>query len=239
MNETFARAALVTGSTSGIGRSITELLLADGYLVYGIGRDFSNAPCHPGFFPLPYDLSYFDGLPKLIEGLPCEPKLELLVNAAGVAYYGPHETIHPHRLHEMIAVNIEAPIILSRLLLRTLKETKGTILNISSVTAKQTANTHGCAYGATKAALSSFATSLYEEYRKYGVRVITIHPDLTDTALYRNADFTPIFSPDTCLQPEDIVDTVRLALGARDGMCITDISLRPQKNGIQRKPSKV
>ena len=40
---------------------------------------------------------------------------------------------------------------------------------------------HGCAYGATKAGLTSFSHSLFEEARKYGVRVVNLEPDMTDT----------------------------------------------------------
>lgn len=78
-------------------------------------------------------------------------------------------------------------MIITNLLLRDLKKNKGTIINISSITAEKT-NPHGCAYGATKAGLTSFSHSLFEEARKYGVRVVNLEPDMTDTNLYRNAD---------------------------------------------------
>ena len=53
-------------------------------------------------------------------------------------------------------------MIITNLLLRDLKKNKGTIINISSITAEKT-NPHGCAYGATKAGLTSFSHSLFEE----------------------------------------------------------------------------
>lgn len=65
----------------------------------------------------------------------------------------------------------------------------GYIINISSVTAKQP-SPHGCAYAATKAGLASFSSSLFDEARKYGVKVTAVYPDMTETNLYRNADFT-------------------------------------------------
>ena len=212
-NKNTAGIALVTGATSGIGRAIACRLLDEAFTVYGIGRDASKAPVHPGFHFLPADLADTASVVKAVASI--TGPVSLLVNAAGVAYYGPHETLSPAQIAEMVAVNVTAPMTLSNLLLRQLKEVQGTVINISSVTAKRGNNTHGCAYGATKAALSSFSESLFEECRKSGLRVITIHPDLTDTALYRNADFTPDPAPDC--------------------MVVTDITLRPQRNLIRRK----
>ncbi len=235
-NETTSPIALVTGASSGIGLAIAHSLLDKGYMVYGIGRSFGeDTPTHPYFHALCIDMRDTHALTKAVKGLPTEPGISLLVNAAGVAYYGPHETLSPTAIHDMISVNVEAPLLLTNLLLRDLKCHGGTILNVSSVTAKSISNTHGCAYGATKAALTSFSQSLFEECRKYGVRVITLHPDLTDTNLYRNADFTPRSHADYCLTPEEVADAAMEAIFARTGLVVTDITLRPQRNGIQRR----
>lgn len=229
-------AAIVTGASSGIGLAIARTLLAEGYVVYGLGRTFrEDAPKHPHFHALKVDLRDTAALRLVISGLPKEPMLSLLVNAAGIAYYGPHETLSPEEIHDMLAVNVEAPLLLTNLLLRDLKHCGGTILNVSSVTAKQSANTHGCVYGATKAALSAFSASLFEECRKHNVRVITLHPDLTDTDLYRNADFTPRDEAEYRLTPEEVANAALQALNTRDGLVVTDITLRPQRNGIVRK----
>ena len=233
--EDYNKTALVTGATSGIGRAIADRLLAEGYTVYGIGRNRGVAPIAEQFHFLSVDLT--DARETVSAVSPIASEISVLVNAAGVAYYGPHETLSPVALSEMVSVNVTAPMILSSILLPHLRECGGTILNISSVTARSNANTHGCAYGATKAALSSFSQSLFEENRKHGVRVITIHPDLTDTNLYRNADFTPQDDPQYRLTPEEVADCAMQALSARDGMVITDITVRPQRNGIRRKSS--
>lgn len=124
-------------------------------------------------------------------------------------------------------------MVLTNLLLRDLKKYGGTVINISSVTA-QLSNPHGCAYGATKAGLSSFSRSLFDEVRKYGVRVVTIQPDMTKTDLYRNADFTQ-GEEDSYLLPEEIAETVRDILQMRKGVVVTEITLRPQLHRIRRK----
>ena len=268
MEESQKKVALVTGASSGIGRAISARLLALGYEVYGIGRQFPaelpkalvnatdrsagtrpQAPLAPEadaaagppvtFHPIVCDLLDTKKLQSVVAALQKEWKQEkrtfaLLVNNAGTAYYGLHEELRPEGISEMVRVNLEVPMLLTQQLLRTLKQNHGTIINISSVTAIGS-NPHGVAYGATKAGLLSFSRSLLAENRKYGVRVMTILPDLTDTSLYRNADFTPDSAPDCHLEPTDVADAVEFALTRREGIMTPEILLRPQKNRIQKK----
>ena len=109
------------------------------------------------------------------------------------------------------------------------------IINISSVTAEMNNNTHGVSYGATKAGLTSLSRSLSSEVRIYGVQVINVEPDLTDTALYRNADFKTSEVFDERLLSLDVAECVKQVINMRDGAVITDITVRPQKNKIVRK----
>lgn len=176
--------AIVTGASSGIGAATASVLLKSGYEVYGIGRDFagqSELLEAPLFHERICDLKKHADVKKEIEAIKSEAgQISILVNCAGVGYFGPHEQVNPDKIHEMVAVNIEAPMIITGLLLRDMKKNGGIIINISSVTAKKS-NTYGCAYGATKAALTSFGESLFDEARKYGVKVVNIHPDMTQS----------------------------------------------------------
>ncbi len=201
----------------------------DGYDVYGIGRTF---PELVPFHPLVCDLLDTRQLLQLVDAVRSERDISVLVLCAGTAYYGLHEEISPSKISEMVRVNLESPLILTQHLLRDLKRAKGTILLLSSVTAEHAAP-RACAYGATKAGLSAFGKSLFEEARKYGVRVITVQPDLTDTQLYRHADFQPEKGKDTCLDPQDIAAAVLHALHAP--FVVSEITLRPQLNRISKK----
>ena len=108
------------------------------------------------------------------------------------------------------------------------------MINISSVTAGSS-NPHGCAYGATKAGLSSFSRSLFDEARKYGVKVVTISPDMTQTNLYRNANFKESDDIQSYLMPQEVAKAVEFVLSQRDGLVISDITLKPQIHRIGRK----
>ena len=125
-------------------------------------------------------------------------------------------------------------MILTNRLLRTLKQNRGHIINVSSITAKQN-NPHGCAYGAVKAGLTSFGASLFEEARKYGIKVTTIHPDMTDTDLYRDADFTCAKEAGCYLESEQIAGAVRFLLEQPKGTVIPELTIRPQYHRIARK----
>ena len=285
MEETKKKVALVTGASSGIGRAISARLLALGYEVYGIGRQFpaelpkasvnatdlsagtrpqarltpeteaaawtptnpsaseiaaaAGSPAAAAFHPIVCDLLDTKKLQSVVASLQKEWKQEkrtltLLVNNAGTAYYGLHEELRPEGISEMVRVNLEVPMLLTQQLLRTLKQNHGTIINISSVTAIGS-NPHGVAYGATKAGLLSFSRSLFDETRKYGVRVTAILPDMTDTELYRHADFTADPAMDAHLEPTDVADAVEYALTTRAGTCVPEIILRPQLHRIKKK----
>lgn len=268
MEENQKKMALVTGASSGIGCAISARLLALGYEVYGIGRQFpaelpkasvnatdlsagtrpqaplaaeadAAAATPASFHPIVCDLLDTKKLQSVVASLQKEWKQEkrtlaLLVNNAGTAYYGLHEELRPEGISEMVRVNLEVPMLLTQQLLRTLKQNHGTIINISSVTAIGS-NPHGVAYGATKAGLLSFSRSLFDEARKYGVRVTAILPDMTDTKLYRHADFTADPAMDAHLEAEDVADAVEYALTTRAGTCVPEIILRPQLHRIKKK----
>lgn len=231
------KTAIVTGASSGIGKKVAAKLLIEGFKVYGCGRDFSDCELvlNQNFIKVECDLRNFALVEQIFGSLKKECKeIELIINGAGVGYYGPHEQLNPSKIHELVSVNLEAPMIISNIFLRELKANEGTIINISSVTAKKS-NTHGCAYGATKAGLTSFGESLFDEVRKYGVRVINIHPDMTRTKLYRNADFTYSNENDESLLADEVADVVWNCIDVRRGAVITDITIKPQKHAIKRK----
>lgn len=214
-----------------------------GYEVFGIGRSFGSsfaeqfpdAADNPLFHAVVCDLLDTEKMLKLVRGIAAEATVTLLVNNAGSAYYGLHEELSPKKIQEMVRTDLEVPMILSQQLLRGFKKNKGCIVNIASVTAQQS-NPHGCAYGAVKAGLASFSRSLFDEARKYGVRVAVVSPDMTKTELYRNADFTVGEETESYLLPQDVADAVAYIVEQREGVAVSEVTLRPQYHRIRRKP---
>lgn len=223
---------LLTGASSGIGKAIAEMLVKEGSTVYGIGRNFTDNS-NGSFHPIVFDLQNTEKLPCLIKELEEDRPFDILINNAGVGYYGTHETLTPAQIAEMVTVNLHVPMLLTNLLLKGFKTNGGTIVNISSVTSNKI-NTHGCAYGATKSGLSNFGSSLFEEARKCGVKVVNVHPDMTDTNLYRNADFTVDNDRNSHLESEDVANAVIEIIKAPEYMTVTDVTIKPQKHKIQK-----
>ena len=225
------KTAIVTGASSGIGLATSKMLSEEGYKVCGIGRVFPEG-CD--FFEKRISLDIRD-TDILLEKISDIKSVDLLVNGAGSAYYGLAEFNTPEQIKEMCRTDLEAPMILTSALLPKLKDTKGMVINIASVTSTRI-NTHGAVYGALKAGLRSYSRSLYEEVRKTGARVVTVCPDLTlGTKLYRNADFTPSEEEGCYLVPEDVALCIKNIIYMREGCAVTEVEVRPQFNRIAKK----
>ena len=231
-----SKTALVTGATSGIGMAIADMLIQDGWQVYGVGRDITKCTlCEERFHPIACDLLNDKERSAALAGVPKE--IDLLVNNAGAAYYGMHEEINENKIVEMVKIDLEMPMILCAQYMRGLRKCHGTIVNICSVTALGP-STHAAVYGACKAGLLHFSRTLFAENRKFGVNVAAILPDMTVTDLYRNADFEADEATGCSLDPEDVADAVRYVLQSKEGVCVNEIVLRPQLHRIQRKCGK-
>ncbi|MBD3810502.1 MAG: SDR family NAD(P)-dependent oxidoreductase, partial [Sulfuricurvum sp.] len=90
-------------------------------------------------------------------------------------------------------------------------------------------------YSATKSGLRAFGHSLFEEVRTSGVGVITINPDMTDTAFFDQLRFGVGESDDTKLFASDIAETIIYLLSRRKGITMSEITLRPKRFGITKK----
>jgi short-subunit dehydrogenase len=223
-----SKTALITGASSGIGEACAIKLLSLGYQVYAIARDFSKSSIsHSNFIPIEMDLTKRKDFPKI-------ENLHLLIHSAGVGYFAPHEELSNKEIEEMISLNLTAPLLLSRFYLRSLKQHHGYIFNINSISGVEPA-LFGAAYGASKAGLSHFGTSLFKEARKSGLKVINIHPDITKTAFFDNLHFRESDDALAYIAPEDIADIIEDVLNKREGTVITDITIQPQKFQIQKK----
>jgi len=231
------KTVLLTGASSGIGLATGLRLVKEGYTVYGIGRTFDESLDYPEHFHrFSCDITDTFALLKTLQSIKTQmnqPAPDILIRSAGVGLYGLQETLPMDALQTLIRTNLEAPVLITTEFLGFMKQRKsGHIIFLSSVTAKKT-NTYGCAYGATKAGLLSFANSLFEEARKNNIKITTLLPDMTKTNLYRNADFTA--DETACLFSEDIADTVSYVLSCGDHVNITELTIQPQKHRIQKK----
>ncbi len=228
--------ALVTGASSGIGLAIARRLAGMGFDVYGYARDPGKTSFeHARFHPVACDVTDTTLLVEKTETLLRKTGgLKILVNNAGVGFFGPHATMAPDRIERMVQTNLVAPMVLARAALRHLEDSRGYIVNIAS-TAALRPGPFGAAYGATKAGLHQFGQALFSEVRKRGVRVVTVYPDMARTPFYDHADFEPGEETDAHITPECVADAVAQAVDQREGTVLTQIVLNPQRTKVDRK----
>jgi uncharacterized oxidoreductase len=180
---------LVTGGASGIGLALAERLLAAGNQVILCGRRAEKLEearrRHPAFHVRAGDVASEADRVALVEWAAREfPALNVLVNNAGIQRRV--DLTRPEdwsATREEIAVNLEAPIHLSRLVIpHFVKRPRAAIVNVTSgLSFAPLADVP--VYSATKAAFHSFTLSLRHQLTGTPVEVIEIIPPAVDTDL--------------------------------------------------------
>lgn len=233
------KTAIVTGASSGIGLEAAKKLVSLNYRVYGLARSFTKTKWrHEYFTDVTCDVTDLKRLKSSVtEILNKEKSFDLLLNNAGVGYFAPHEELRPEHIEQMVKTNLLAPLIITRLVLRELKKSRGYIINISSIAAIKN-SVFGCAYAATKAGIRHFGNSLFDEVRKSGVKVVTINPDIVQTGFYDHLTFKAHEDPESYITAQCVADAVEMILKQREGTILSEITIRPQKHLIEKKTQK-
>jgi NAD(P)-dependent dehydrogenase (short-subunit alcohol dehydrogenase family) len=171
--------ALVTGSTSGLGRAIALQLARDGAEVIVHGRDAARGAQTVEMIRADGGSARFVAAdlsdPANIERLAEETgEIDILVNNAGFSKWGPTADLDVATFDAMFAANVRAPFYLvAAFAPRMAARGNGSIINIGSM-AGSLGLAGGAAYGATKAALASLAQGWAAEFSPRGVRVNTV-----------------------------------------------------------------
>jgi len=181
---------VVTGSSKGLGLAICQQLLNEGYKVVGISRTMTDEfealqkEFPETLFSERYDFSNTDDIQNLVRNITkAHGNIYGLVNNAALGHDGVLGTMHETQIKELISVNIEAPILLTKYVSRSmLMKLQGRIINIGSIIASTGFNGLSV-YGATKASMSGFTKSLARELGKAKITVNTVAPGYMKTAM--------------------------------------------------------
>jgi 3-oxoacyl-[acyl-carrier protein] reductase len=182
---------IVTGASRGIGLAIATRLAAAGYHVIALARTngealqgaIAGADGRIGFQA--FDLSDTDAIPELVRALKAEHgHVWGLVNNAGMGVDGLLANTHNSQIEAVVRLNVTAPIVLTKYVLRGMLsgDGGGRIINLSSIIGS-TGYTGLSVYGATKAALIGFTKSLAREVGRQNVTVNAIAPGFIETEL--------------------------------------------------------
>jgi NAD(P)-dependent dehydrogenase (short-subunit alcohol dehydrogenase family) len=178
-----ARVALVTGAAGGIGRATVRRLRARGYAVIAedISPDVEELGADEVIVPLRADVSA-TGTAQRAVALARERfgRLDLLVNNAGLFLRKPTEECTDEDFDVLMAVNVRGAFSHARESLAALAETKGSIVNLASISGLvgQPGQT---VYSMTKGALVQLTRQLAVEHAHRGIRVNAVAPGAVDT----------------------------------------------------------
>jgi NAD(P)-dependent dehydrogenase (short-subunit alcohol dehydrogenase family) len=178
------KTALVTGASSGMGKSIARRLIEDGYQVYVAARSVDRMQdlAKLGAQPLRMDVSKDEEIVAGVETILTETGgVDLLVNNAGFGLYGPIEEIGMDEARYQFEVNVFGAARLTQLLLPAMRARRaGTIVNVTSMGGKIYSVLGGW-YHATKHALEGWSDCLRIEVAEFGIKVVIVEPGVIET----------------------------------------------------------
>ncbi|MHA7887744.1 SDR family NAD(P)-dependent oxidoreductase [Roseicyclus sp.] len=180
------RTALVTGAARGIGLATTQLFLEEGWRVVMVDRDApaleAAAEGLSGVVPVLADVSIPADVARIVAEAGLEAGLHALVNNAGVADFGPIETTDFARWRAVMETNLDGIFLLTQALTPALRDAKGAIVNIASISGLR-ASTLRVAYGTSKAAVIQLTRQQAVELGEHGIRANCVCPGPVRTKL--------------------------------------------------------
>ncbi|MCX7711949.1 MAG: SDR family oxidoreductase [Clostridia bacterium] len=189
--------AVITGGSDGIGYAIAKAFAENGADLLLIARNqekLENAARDLSAYEskvevLSHDLSNTESIDSLIEKVSnVFPDINILVNNAGGAEFIPFERVSPQQYDKLFDLNVKAAFLLTQGLLPSLKENKGSIINISSFHAQRVMPGYpSTVYSMAKAAVNAFTKALAYEIGPLGVRVNAIAPGNVSTTKVKAA----------------------------------------------------
>ncbi len=227
------KTAIVTGASAGIGAATVRELSAAGCNVVLTGRRPEALEAVRSALAGPAAVLAADitdpQTPERLLSLVCERfgRADILINNAAVMAGGSIETADLDAISYMIRVNFEAVVRSSYVFARAFKaQGSGAIVNVSSIGAYLIAR-RGGVYGGLKHALEAFSASLRIELAGSGVKVGTIAPGSTDTAMYAQMIGTTPMGDHQPLDPQDVAAAIRFMLEQPDRSNIARMAIFP------------
>ena len=203
--------ALITGGSSGIGLAIARALREDGYELTLVARrpePLEEAAAQLDALAVPANLGDADECVRVVAAhAERYGGMDVLVNSAGIGVGGTFAEQDTKKIALQLDVNLRATLVITRESLQHLRVSRGQVITLASIAG--TIPTPGLAvYGATKAALIAWTTSLNREEAEHGIRATAISPGFVAT---RMTEWTGLPAEEQ-ISPDDIVALVRAVL---------------------------
>lgn len=170
------KVVLITGGSSGIGKSIGEFLQHKGFMVYGTSRNPERIL--NSVFPLiALDVRNTDSIQQAVaKVIGLSGRLDVVINNAGVGITGPLEEIPTEEIKNNFETNLFGPIEVMKAVLPQMRTQKsGLIINITSI-AGYMGLPYRSVYSASKGALELITEALRMEVKSFGIQITNVAP---------------------------------------------------------------
>ena len=228
------KTVVITGVSKGIGRALVDLYLNEGSRVIGLGRtpaDITNANFHFIATDVRSESQVAQAFREIKENYSDE--IHILINNAGLAYFGKIEELDMEQMREMFETNVYSIFYTAKEVVPQMKKQEyGHIFNIAS-TAGLEAYPEVAAYCGTKFAVRAISGSMYKELRDFRIKVSCVYPGSVKTDFFRNNDF--INPHDYMLMPEDVAQMIVHASQTPDNFHQVNLEVRPLQPKGPRK----
>lgn len=213
------RRVLITGALGGLGKALTEMFDRYGIHLFLLCRGVRHAAWkqHTWFEGDLTDFAFIKKLQFFFEAE--EEGLDVLINNAGNYLAKPFDQMSLSDIQNQIALNLIAPIQLTRVLWESLKKRKGIVFNINSLAGKGGA-VGETLYGAAKHGLSGFSKSLQFDGTRDDVRVVNVTLGAMKTPMSNKRENWENF-----ISPEEVADVLFSLWSNQKSLRITEIEL--------------
>ncbi len=182
------KVVLISGCTSGIGKSLAQKMAAQGHYVYAGARNIADlAGLAENITPVKLDVNNSQDIINAMALIKKDhDHLDILVNNAGYGAMGPLIEVPIIQVQAQFETNVFAPLNMAQLALPLLRKNKGLVVNVGSSAGIFTVPFSGV-YCASKAAIHALSEVLRMEVAPFKVRVMTVYPGAIASAFGDNA----------------------------------------------------
>lgn len=184
------KTVLITGASTGIGEACALWLQDRGYRVFAGVRKNTDAEAlqqksKGHLTPVLLDVVDEASIREAVQSVLTQtPKLDALVNNAGIAVAGPLEFVPLQELRRVLEVNVVGQVAVTQAFLPLLREARGRVVLMSSISGRVAAPLMG-PYAASKFALEAIGDALRRELAPWGIEVSIIEPGNIQTPIWR------------------------------------------------------
>ena len=231
----------ITGASSGIGHACALTLAQAGHEVWASARTSDKlaalaaeaTDCPGRIHPHACDVTDPDSVAACAKAMhQALGGMDVVIPNAGIGYFNPLQEAPLQEWHAMVAVNVQGVLSTLHAALPLLLESKGHVINIGSLAARQVFPNSGV-YCATKHAVLALSESLRTEFRN-DLAVTTINPGAVNTPFIDRttndelrANYRPQF--DEGMDASYVAEAVLFAVESRGRGVVSELTIRPDR----------